>query len=123
MSRADLDTVLPTRLHDLRVASGLSATDLDLRAGFYSGTTRRLERGKQRIFASHLYRVACATGVPIGYFFKLDKAASPAPPSSLTQHEAERFLDTYLRIQDPVLKKSLCDLVETLAEDCGGAKD
>lgn len=116
MTQPDLDASLAHRLKNLRSAIGLSAAALDARAGFYSGTTRRLERGTQRIYAAHLYRVAHATGVPVDYFYEQPSTTDTQPLPNDREAENHRFLRTFLRIQDPALKRTVFDLIKSLVD-------
>ena len=109
---------IPGRLKALRVAVGLTAAEMDRLTGLSTGTAGRLERGSQRVYASHLYRIAQATGVDVGWFYR----ASGEAPNAGTQHDLEkqRLLDAYMRITDPRLKRDVCELVESLAKSAKG---
>jgi len=63
------DIIFARRLRILRRVLGISAAELDGRAGFGAGTIGRMERSDQRIYASHLYRIGEVTGVGVDYFY------------------------------------------------------
>ncbi len=63
------EAVFARRLRVLRRVLNISASELDRQIGFSPGTIGRLERGNQRIYASHLYRVGDITGVGVSYFY------------------------------------------------------
>jgi len=108
------------RIKALRDRAGLTGAELDRLAGFCTGTTGRLERGDQRIYASHLFYIAQATGIDIGWFYRAD---NPCPKPNFTpgpeftmEFETQRLLEAYMRINDLTLKRDVFELVEVLAE-------
>lgn len=122
----DLDAEIPRRIKTLRTGLGISAAGLDQMTGFNAGTTGRLERGDQRVYATHLHRICAVTGISIGYFYALadDDPEDPAAPSGHTiELETQRLLQAYMQIQDPRLKRDVFELVETLANEYGAEKD
>ncbi len=111
---------IPARIKALRLAIGMSAADLDRQTGLCPGTIGRLERGSQRVYASHLGRISMVTGVDVGWFYRGDDEVSKAPPAndSLDQ-EKQRLVDAYARIKDPALKHNAFELVKSLADGSG----
>jgi transcriptional regulator with XRE-family HTH domain len=107
---------IPTRIKMLREAVGLTAVQLDRLTSLCAGTIGRLERGDQKVYASHLFRIAQATGVDIGWFYG-EPTADTAMPSGTHALEQRRLLDAYLRIGDPGLKRDVFELIEALAND------
>lgn len=105
---------IPARIKALRQAVGVSAAQLDRQTGLAAGTTGRLERGDQRIYGSHLYRIAQATGVDVGWFYREGPVALVW--GSTPEHETQRLVDAYMRINDPGLKRDVFELIETLAK-------
>lgn len=99
----------------LRAALNVTAADMDRLTDLCAGTTGRLERGDQRVYASHLYRIAQVTGVDVGWFYRADGEL----PTISSKHELEKqdLLEAYMRITDPVLKRDVFDLVETLSKN------
>jgi len=111
----DFDTVIPERILALRTFFGFRASDLDERAQYGVGTTRRLERGRQRVYATHLYRICQCTGVSLDYFYS--PQPTPPLPTSPAAQEKLRLLSAYHDIGDPAMKRNVFELVESLAED------
>ena len=112
-----LDHDIPIRLKALRISLGLSAAMMDRQSGFGNGTTGRLERGDLRVYANHLYRICEATGIAIGYFYEqLDDPNANANGDD-QELEKQRLLLAYMKIKDPVLKRDVFELVETLAAE------
>lgn len=106
---------IPARIKVLRAAVGVSAAQLDRQAGWAAGTTGRLERGDQRVYGSHLYRIAQATGVDVGWFYR--ESPNALVGGSDPEHETQRLVDAYMRINDPGLKRDVFELIETLAKN------
>lgn len=106
------------RIKALREGAGLSGAELDRLTGLCPGTTGRLERGDQRVYASHLYRIAQATGVDIEWFYRSDASTPDAGMDQATGQalEKQRLLDAYMRITDPGLKRDVFELVEVLSK-------
>lgn len=110
-----LSAAIPSRIKALRMAVGLTAAQLDQLTGLSAGTVGRLERGDQRVYASHLYRIGQATGVDVAWFYRKGNEASDIG----TSHDLEmhRLLEAYLRITDPGLKRDVFELVESLSKN------
>jgi transcriptional regulator with XRE-family HTH domain len=108
-----LDSLIPKRIQALRKGLSVTAAQLDHLAGLGAGTTGRLERGDQRVYANHLFRIAQALGVDVAWFY--GDGAADAPPTAL-QTERQRLLEAYLRIHDPALRRDVFDLVATLGK-------
>jgi len=111
----DLDVFISERIRSLRSFMSCSAADLDRIAGFNIGTTTRLERQVQRIYASHLYRICCATGVAIDFFYHRNVEIE----TSTSQYEQEKFrlLDAYGRLENSTAKRDIFELVEAIANE------
>jgi len=110
-----LERQISARLTALRLSLGLSAATFDRISGFKAGTTRRLERGRARIYAHHLHRLSQATGINIDYFYEQESGpdAPAMPPRHLS--EEQQLLRAYLNIKDPFLKRDVFELIESLA--------
>ena len=111
----DPANAIPERIKMLRTALNVTAAELDRLTELSAGTIGRLERSTQRVYASHLYRIAQVTGVDVGWFYRANGEA----PNIGNQHELEqqRLLEAYMRITDPVLKRDMFDLVKTLSKN------
>ncbi|MBL4615442.1 MAG: helix-turn-helix transcriptional regulator [Magnetovibrio sp.] len=118
----ELDNSMPQRIKALRHGLGMSAATLDRQAGFTLGTTGRLERGDQRIYSSHLFHISSVTGMTIGYFYMTDIDIQNSPAAHSEELEKQQFLQAYITIKDPRLKRDVFELIETLANSDGGVK-
>ena len=108
-------SAIPARIKLLREAVGDSAAHLDRQTGLAVGTTGRLERGDQRVYGSHLYRIAQATGIDVGWFYR--ESHDVFVEGSGTDHETQRLVAAYMQINDPGLKRDVFELIETLAKN------
>jgi transcriptional regulator with XRE-family HTH domain len=113
----DFDRLFPERIAVLRAFFDLTASDLDTRANYGVGTTGRLERGHQRVYASHLIRICQCTGVSLDYFY--NPLPTPPLPGSLETHEKFRLLNAYRAIDDQAIKRNVFELIESLAGEQG----
>lgn len=93
----------------------LSCSDLDNQAGLSLGTCKKLVDAKQRIYASHLIRIATATGVDLDYFYNPDATlpSSASPP----HREALRLVEAYQRIERTMIQRDVFELVEALMDN------
>ncbi|MBL4747308.1 MAG: hypothetical protein JKY17_00485 [Magnetovibrio sp.] len=108
----DFDSIIPIRITSLRTFFGFSAIDLDRIAGFRAGTTRRLERGHQRVYTFHLIRICQATDISFNFFFELD-AGTPHAWSG-EQQEKFRLLSAFHSIDDLGVRRDIFELIESL---------
>ena len=109
----DPAAAIPGRIKALRTALNLTATEMDRKMHLCTGTTGRLERGTQRVYASHLYRIAEVTGVDVGWFYRTEDEVPHA--GSALELEKQKLVEAYMRITDPVLKHDVCSLIESLS--------
>ena len=111
----------------LRQGLGVSGAVLDGLSGYAAGTVGRLERGDQRIYASHLFRIAEVAGVDINYFYDgLDGEEGGDPLKDLAtpaKLEAQQLLAAFLKIEDRTTQVDILDLIQTLAREQGFAAD
>ena len=110
----EAENIFPARIRTLRKRLGLTARELEQRAGLTKGSVGRIERGTRRVYASDLFRIALVTGRDIS------DLCSPADsdhesPRSLAQAEQERLLEAYGRIGDTRLRRDVFELIEALA--------
>lgn len=99
--RQHIDLAVARRLKLVRQILGFTATDLDWRCGYGPGTFGRLERGDQRIYANHLYRLTEITGIGIDFFFSGIEdpapADAPAGPVDVAQGFVAQGFDALLQ--------------------------
>lgn len=110
--RQHIDLAVARRLKLMRQILGFSATELDRRCGYGPGTIGRLERGNQRIYANHLFRLSEITGISIDFFFTgiEDPAGSVKPDMAsemegfdglLQSHNVQEIVERLMRVLAP----------------------
>jgi transcriptional regulator with XRE-family HTH domain len=123
------DIHVGARLRDLRVARGLSQTDLGNKLDVSFQQVQKCEKGINRIGASRLLQCATALGVSVSYFFDgLDMTAASGPvpmgppPSRKSIRTAQRLdaLPPDVRGTVHTLVDSLCS---TAAAPANGVRD
>lgn len=111
----DLDVQLATRLKALRLTLGISAATMDREVGFNVGTTGRLERGDQRIYAIHLYQVCRLTGLALEYFYSPSGQHENTKFTTAEELERHELLLNFMRIKDPTIRNELLGLIQSLS--------
>jgi transcriptional regulator with XRE-family HTH domain len=124
---SELDVHVGGRVRHLRERRGLSRETLASNFNISHQQFQKYETGKNRISAGRLYTIAGLLGVPISYFYEglpephLPEAASAALPSSAAARlfdltaECVAFLEMFVRIQNPATRRSIVELVLSLA--------
>jgi transcriptional regulator with XRE-family HTH domain len=120
-----MDLHVAARLRRRRLLLQLEPELLNLAIGEQPGTIERVERGDKRLGAGQLYRIATVLGVDVSYFFAAGLEKSEVEPDEPPEtdpkalSEAKRFARAYSRIADSTVRKTIRDLLTTLAEDDG----
>ncbi len=124
-----VDVHVGKRLRLKRTILGMSQEALGNAIGVTFQQIQKYERGANRMGSSRLYDFARILGVPISYFFedysdgKVASAGMAEPDAPSFQHEQLSSRETlemmraYYRIENPVVRKRIFDLVKSVAED------
>jgi len=123
------DTHVGQRIAQLRIARGLTQSELAKRAGSLTFQQfQKYESGANRVSASRLLQVAVALGVPVAYFFEgLPGAAGPddtgvntygTPSATLTTRHGWAMARAY-EAASPALQKLMADMVTMLGTRLG----
>jgi transcriptional regulator with XRE-family HTH domain len=130
--RANLvDEHVGARVRLRRMLLGMSQEKLGECLGLTFQQVQKYEKGVNRIGASRLFDLAQVLGVPVQFFY--DELTSNAAESTMAIGFAERPAETYVvdflssrdgldlnkafvRITDPKVRRSVIDLVRSLAE-------
>ena len=111
----EIEIVIGARLRALRVAAGMSQTNLGDVLGVSFQQIQKYEKGKDRIAASTLQVLAAALGVHPGSFFE---GEMPSPSGDVPDvRSALRAAAGLQRISDPKVRKQLAALIDALADD------
>jgi transcriptional regulator with XRE-family HTH domain len=131
--RANLiDTHVGSRVRLRRMLLGMSQEKLGESLGLTFQQVQKYEKGVNRIGASRLFDLAQVLGVPIQFFYDEIGAAGADGANHQGQGFAERPAETYVvdflssrdglelnkafvRITDPKVRRSVIDLVRSLA--------
>jgi transcriptional regulator with XRE-family HTH domain len=109
-----------------RLMLGMSQEKLADRLGITFQQVQKYEKGVNRISASRLQHVGDILEVPISFFFEyapaptghgrgLAEASSPAYVNDfLASSEGLTLLKAFMKIDDPVLRRSIVRLVEAV---------
>ncbi len=129
-----IDIHVGNRVRLQRMLIGISQEKLGERLGLTFQQVQKYEKGINRIGASRLFELSRVLGVPVQFFYE-DAPASSAQQSA-TPGLAERSSDSHVfeflssreglelnrafsRITDPKVRKSVLDLVRSLADEAG----
>ena len=98
---SEFDAKIGKRIRLRRTLLGISQAELAAQLSFSQQQLALLERGEGRLFASHLYLLSRALGVPVDFFFGLGEPQPVAgATASIGSHERGRTpSDTDLNIE------------------------
>jgi transcriptional regulator with XRE-family HTH domain len=125
-----VDVHVGNRVRLQRMLMGISQEKLGERLGLTFQQVQKYEKGINRIGASRLFELSRVLGVPVQFFY--DDAPLGAPAQAATPGFAERSSDSHVfeflssreglelnrafsRITDPKVRRSVLDLVRSLA--------
>jgi len=128
-----VDVHVGKRLRQHRMLLGLSLHTLAENIGVKYQQVQRYETGVNRISASRLFELARVLDVPVGYFFQgltgEDSRASESGSEPGKNHTLQKFLKSrqyfelnrnFLQIRDAALRRSIINLVRSLASQNEG---
>lgn len=125
-----VDTHVGSRVRLRRMLLGMSQERLGEHLGLTFQQVQKYEKGVNRIGASRLFDLSRVLGVPVQFFYEdVPTAASGEPPrigfaerpaesyvvDFLSSREGLELNKAFVRIVDPVVRRSLVDLVRALA--------
>jgi transcriptional regulator with XRE-family HTH domain len=122
------DAFVGSRVRSQRLVRRMSQTELGRRVGVTFQQIQKYEKGRNRVSASRLQRIADVLAVPVAFFFgdgAESKGASAAAETGLAFLEtagAVRLVRAYSKIRDSRTRRSLVELAETMAREAGGRK-
>jgi transcriptional regulator with XRE-family HTH domain len=122
------DAFVGSRIRSQRLVRRMSQTELGRRVGVTFQQVQKYEKGRNRVSASRLQRIADTLAVPVAFFFgdgAESKNASAAAETGLAFLEtagAVRLVRAYSKIRDSRTRRSLVELAETMAREAGGRK-
>jgi transcriptional regulator with XRE-family HTH domain len=128
-----IDIHVGGRVRFRRMLLGMSQEKLGERLGLTFQQVQKYEKGINRIGASRLFDLSQVLGVPVQFFYDEAPAQADAPTGSapnLSDRHAESYIVEFLnsrdglelnkafvRISDPRVRRSIVELVRSLAGD------
>lgn len=123
----ELDTLVGARLKALRIANGLSQTELGKQAGISFQQIQKCEKGSNRIGAGRLWMFCNILGVEAGNFFDYepeemlnvadDYINQPDEWSKMLSRSNYKLLSDFEKIENPAYKSSVVRICEGLAKE------
>jgi len=122
-----VDVYVGKRLRERRNVMGLSQENLADTVGITFQQVQKYERGANRLSASRLYDFARKLDVPIGFFFEgyedsaaqsggMHEAAAGFEYEDTSSREMLELAKAFRRIKDQKMKKSITDLIRSMAD-------
>jgi transcriptional regulator with XRE-family HTH domain len=105
------------RIH--RLAKGLSQTGLGDQLGVTFQQVQKYEKGHNRVGSGRLFRIASILGVHVTVFYEgSDRLDSPpqSPLDFVDDPQSFRLVRAFSEIQDVHLRRSLVELIESIAQ-------
>ena len=114
----DVDVLLGGHIRSIRVAGGLSQTELGQRVGVSFQQVQKYERGANRISASTLVLLAEALGVSAAELLRLAGAAPNAgmTPGLACDPQERDLLNSFRGVSSPSQRKVIVALVAEIAK-------
>lgn len=115
------DVEIGKRVRVLRVARGMTQSDLGQALGVTFQQVQKYENGQNRIASGRLQTIAEAFDVPITYFFSADKQSSARGKSAVPDFysgrgdEVKQLVEAYARIESTKIRLGIVHLAEKLA--------
>ena len=132
-----IDVHVGNRVRLQRMLIGISQEKLGERLGLTFQQVQKYEKGINRIGASRLFELSRVLGVPVQFFYEdapaIGNQQSSAPGFAerssdshvfefLSSREGLELNRAFSRITDPKVRKSVLDLVRSLADEAGDGK-
>src|SRR5215217_7001581 len=111
------------RIRELRIAAGLSQTQLAGELGVTFQQVQKYEKGQNRVGAGRLTKIARVLNVPVIKLLGVDKeragkhkaTAAASPLGLLTPLGAVRLLRAYATVEDRTVRRLIVAMVESIA--------
>jgi transcriptional regulator with XRE-family HTH domain len=131
-----VDIHVGNRVRLQRMLIGISQEKLGERLGLTFQQVQKYEKGINRIGASRLFELSRVLGVPVQFFYEdapVSGVQSAAPGFAerssdshvfefLSSREGLELNRAFSRITDPKVRKSVLDLVRSLADEVGSGE-
>jgi transcriptional regulator with XRE-family HTH domain len=130
-----IDVHVGSRVRFRRMLLGMSQEKLGQKLGLTFQQVQKYEKGINRIGASRLFELSRVLGVPVQFFYDDAPGSGSAPTATpgfadrpsdshvfefLSSREGLELNRAFSRITDPKVRKSVLDLVRSLADEAAG---
>jgi len=118
-SDEDIDIHIGQRLRGLRIARGLSQTDVAAQVDLSFQQIQKYESGKSRVTAAKLCSLARALDIPVSFFFEEHQHFDDpgmTKPNGLSE-KAWLLAGQFDRIENPKTQAKVLALVKALTEE------
>lgn len=114
-----IDRLIGHNIRIRRLSRRLSQSQLAEQLGVTSQQIQKYEKGSNRVAGSRLWQIAELFEIPIQNLFvgvEKYKISDTSSPLALIAHpDALRLLDAFARTEKPSLRRTIVNLVETVA--------
>ena len=110
----NIDKNIGAKIHELRIASGLSRYQLAEKIGVTHQQLQKYEKGTNRISCGRMLSISIALNKPVAFFFDGCEEYEALP----THHQRMciEVSRNFLKIKDPLHQNAVNMLIRTLAE-------
>ena len=113
----EIDEIVGQRIKALRLARGLSQSELGARVGVTAQQIQKYENAQNRVSASRLMNIAAVMGVAPGHFFgDMRVNGAPSGPDLLSDSRAMSLLRAFSRMPE-AQKSALLSMAEAMGGD------
>lgn len=120
-----VDVYVGSRVRMRRTLLGMSQDKLGKALGLTFQQVQKYERGANRIGSSRLYKLSQILEVPVSFFFDempkevtgmAESGAQSFELGQLSRRETLELVRAYYKIQNPMVRKKLFDMVKALGK-------
>lgn len=125
-----IDVHVGSRIRLRRTMVGMSQEKLGESLGITFQQVQKYEKGTNRVGASRLQNIAAVLNVPVSFFFEDAPTSDNAAPATgmaesssnyvvdfLSSSEGLQLNRSFVKIQDPKVRRKIIDLVRSLADE------
>ena len=123
-----VDKHVGSRVRMRRMLIGMSQEKLGEALGITFQQVQKYEKGTNRISASRLQQIASVLGVTISFFYEglppeetgggfAEESSPPFVMDFMASQDGLQLMESFMRIKNPRVRRSIVDHVKTLAGD------
>ena len=112
-----IDAHIGKKIHELRIARGLSRQELGDQIGVTHQQCQKYEKGTNRISAGRLVLISKVLGKPIDYFYGDLTDEAPSQEKIDNQRLCMEVSRNFMKIKNTVYQDAVSSLIKTLAKE------